>query len=193
MDVRSAGEAERRSGVIELKLRDPAQLFDTLDPSPFHERDLDPKAEDFIVGWAGEYPRGVVLELIVHLSEVPRDPELASAVESAVRAYFYERVQTTGRELRTLLSIGRTSLVIGLAFLAFCVLASRLLHGLGDQPVYRVPAFGFEIAGWVAMWRPLEILLYDWWPILRRRRLYARLSRMRVSLRAPAKEGRAPA
>jgi hypothetical protein len=99
-------------------------------------------------------------------------------------------VQVTRRELRELFSIGRTSLLIGLAFLAFCTLASRLLHGLDGQPLLRVAAFGLEIAGWVAMWRPLEILLYDWWPILRRRRLFERLARMQVAVRAPAKDAR---
>jgi hypothetical protein len=32
------------------------------------------------------------------------------------------------------------------------------------------------------MWRPLELLLYDWWPQLRRRRTYENLARMRVEV-----------
>jgi len=36
------------------------------------------------------------------------------------------------------------------------------------------------IAGWVAMWRPMQIYLYDWWPLLRRSRIYAKLSHMPV-------------
>jgi hypothetical protein len=39
---------------------------------------------------------------------------------------------------------------------------------------------GFVIGGWVAMWRPLEIFLYDWWPIVVQRRLYERLSGLDV-------------
>jgi hypothetical protein len=34
------------------------------------------------------------------------------------------------------------------------------------------------IAGWVAMWRPMEIYLYEWWPLRRRRRVYQKLSRI---------------
>jgi hypothetical protein len=193
MDERPVDAARAPLGVIELKLRDPAQLFDSLDPSPFHERDLDAKAVEFIVGWAGEYPRGTELEMVVHLSEVPRDPELAALVGSAVQGYFAQRAEVTRRELRTLFSIGRVSLLLGLAFLALCTGAGRLLHALGDQALFRIPAFGLEIAGWVAMWRPIEIFLYEWWPILRRRRLYQRLARMRVSVSTPEKEAaRAP-
>jgi len=43
-------------------------------------------------------------------------------------------------------------------------------------------AESLTIAGWVAMWRSMEICLYDWWPIRRRRRLYGRLSRMPVDV-----------
>jgi hypothetical protein len=36
------------------------------------------------------------------------------------------------------------------------------------------------IGGWVAMWRRLEIFLYDWWPIRSERKLFDRLSAMPV-------------
>jgi hypothetical protein len=185
MDARRVDSSGPRRGLIQLELRDLAQLFNSMDPSPFHERDLDPKAEEFIVGWANDFPRGTRLELRVHLTQPPRDPALVAKVEPAIQSYFAELVQVTRRDLRTLFAIGRTSLLIGLAFLAGCMLASRLIGNLGDQPFYRIVAFGLEIAGWVAMWRPFEIFLYDWWPILRRRRQYQRLSHMPVSVLTP--------
>jgi len=191
MDAGRTASSGPHRGVIELELRDLAQLFNSMDPSPFHERDLDPKAEEFIVGWANDYPRGTPLELIVHLTQTPEDPTLVAKVEPAIQLYFADLVQVTRRELRTLLSIGRASLLIGLAFLALCTIASRLVGNLGEQPFYRIGAFGLEIAGWVAMWRPFEIFLYDWWPILRRRRQYRRLARMPVSVLTPENNGRA--
>jgi hypothetical protein len=39
------------TGLIELKLSGLNQLFNSMDPSPFHERDLDHDAEEFIVSW----------------------------------------------------------------------------------------------------------------------------------------------
>lgn len=41
---------------------------------------------------------------------------------------------------------------------------------------------GLYIVGWVAMWRPLEVFLYDWRPI-RHRALYAKLARIPVIVR----------
>ena len=185
MGARRAEAGGPRKGVIELNLRDLAQLFNSMDPSPFHERDLDPKAEEFIVGWASDFPHGMPLELIVHLSERPRDREGLAIVESAIQSYFAALAQVTRRDLRTLFSIGRASLMIGLGFLGVCTILSRLVANLGDQAFFRIAAFGLEIAGWVAMWRPFEIFLYDWWPILRRRRQYERLAQMPVRVLTP--------
>jgi hypothetical protein len=33
------------------------------------------------------------------------------------------------------------------------------------------------------MWRPMEIFLYEWWLLLRRGRLYEKMSRMRIEVR----------
>ncbi len=55
------------STVLELYLAEMRQLFNSMDPAPFRERDLDPKAADYIVDWAGDAPKDQPLSLIVHL------------------------------------------------------------------------------------------------------------------------------
>jgi hypothetical protein len=41
-----------KCSVIEVHVAELKQLFNSIDPSPFRNKDLDPKAEEFIVGWA---------------------------------------------------------------------------------------------------------------------------------------------
>ncbi|HEY1110722.1 MAG TPA: hypothetical protein VGE76_18870, partial [Opitutaceae bacterium] len=72
---------------IELRLRELAQLFNSLDPSPFHDRDIDADAEEFIVSWARETPLAPEFSLVLHLENKPTD-ERAAAVEGAVQHYF---------------------------------------------------------------------------------------------------------
>jgi hypothetical protein len=77
--------------------------------------------------------------------------------------------------------------MIGLASLAVAVtLASLVDRSFGDRAVGALIRETLVIGGWVAMWRPLEIFLYDWWPIRAERQLYDRLSVMpvRVTLNA---------
>jgi hypothetical protein len=170
---------------IELRLRDLAQLFNLMDPSPFYDRDLDAAAEEFIVSWAHELAREGEIELVIHLATTP-PPERAAGLEEAVRHYFENRAAMKGRDLRQLLRRGRISLVIGVAFLAACFglgeVAQRVISGTWSEFIET----GLQIAGWVAMWRPLEIFLYDWWPLRNERHLLQRLSRMRVILLSSA-------
>jgi hypothetical protein len=158
------------------------QLFNSMDPSPFHERDLDDDAEEFIVSWAQEFPRRDPVSLVIHVNQLPEQPDAQHLVETAVHHYFAYRTKLKALELRHLLNEGRTSLIVGLVFLAACMLTSQLLRRqAGTLPI--VLREGLIIAGWVAMWRPMEIFLYKWWPLRRRGRLYQKLSRMHVEVR----------
>jgi hypothetical protein len=169
------------SEIIEVHVSDLAQLFDAMDPSPFGARDLDPRAEDFIVGWAKEAPRGAPLGLRVHLDRSPGAGDEARALRDGVTRFFAERAEASRRRLRDLLRIGRISLVIGIAFLTVLTVVGHLVgDALRGHAVGEVARESLAIGGWVAMWRPLEVFLYGWWPIRRDARLYDRLSAMPV-------------
>ena len=162
-----------------LQLRELAQLFNSMDPSPFHDRDLDADAEQFIVGWARELSSGHELELTIHLT-TPPPPGPADAVQDAVRHYFANRAAMKQRDFRHLMRRGRSSLAVGLLFLVSCLTASELLGTLGHSTISKIVKEGLTIVGWVAMWFPLQIYLYDWWPLRDERRVMERLARMRV-------------
>ncbi|HXN46316.1 MAG TPA: hypothetical protein VN893_06720 [Bryobacteraceae bacterium] len=170
---------------IELRLREISQLFNSLDPSPFNEQDLDGDAEEFIVSWARELPRGRPLHLVLHLDKplpVGRD---SASVADAIHHYFNYRATIAGLELRQLLKQGRMSLLIGTTFLAVCLLLSRMIAPSGADAARIIAREGLTIGGWVAMWRPMEIYLYDWWPLWRRGALHRRLGQMKVDIRLP--------
>ncbi|WP_395747290.1 hypothetical protein [Prosthecobacter sp.] len=173
------------TGLIEVKLTELNQLFNSMDPSPFHERDLDHDAEEFIVSWAQEHPRQHELKLVVHLAQHP--PDVADArqlIASSITHYFQYRADMTLRDFKRLMREGRASLLIGLLFLGACQLTATLLAPTSNwQSIIRE---GLTIMGWVAMWKPLEIYLYRWWPLLSLRKLYQRLSHMPVELHCSA-------
>lgn len=173
----AAGEAR-----IELRLRDVKQLFDSFDPAPFHEKDLDGDAEEFIVSWAREYPVDAPLVFRLHLPRDQQDCEPERMVTDAVRNYFAYRADLARLELRRTLQLGRTSLLVGMAFLAACMGLRELVRRVSDAEWTHVVHEGLLIIGWVAMWRPIELLLYDWWPARRMRRTYQNLARMRVEV-----------
>jgi len=173
--------------VIEVHVSELNQIFNSIDPSPFHEKDLDVDAEEFIVGWAKELPRDKPLALLVHLDKPSVTPEMARQLHEAVQAFFARRSSVAQQRLRDLFRIGRASLAIGLVFLAICLLiGNSVAKALADSRASEIIRESLLIGGWVAMWRPLEIFLYGWWPILRERRLYDRLSAMVVRIVCPS-------
>jgi hypothetical protein len=181
---RPAGDAiPQGCRLIEVRVAELRQLFDAIDPSPFREQDLDPRAEDFIVEWARDLPADAPWALVVHLERAPGRADEATVLREAVHEYFAQRVMTSGRRLRELFRRGRLSLAIGLAFLTTAiVVADRIARYLGDTRSAEVIREGFMIGGWVAMWRPLEVFLYDWWPIRAEQRLLHRLSTIPVRI-----------
>lgn len=161
------------------------QLFNAIDPSPFREKDLAPRAEEFIVGWSKDLPADAPLALLVYLDH-PKDlPDEAAVLRDAVHEFFRQRAVASRRQLRQLLRIGRTSLLIGLAFLSLSIMAGNFVaNRLGGGGFAEIVRASLLIGGWVAMWRPLEVFLYDWWPIRNEAKSFDRLATMPVQIRA---------
>ena len=170
--------------LIEVEATEFRQLFDPLDPAPYPERDLDPKAVDFIVDWSKEAPRDAPFALLVHLDGPPSPPDSEAMLSHAVHEFFSQRSQAYRRKLDALFRRGRISLAIGLSFLALTVAISDLLAlKLRGSQLGDILRQGIAIVGWVAMWRPLEVFLYDWWPIKAEIKLSDRLARMPVRVK----------
>ena len=166
---------------VELHVREVAQLFDTFDPCPFRERDLDTEAEQYIVASVREL-RAAPDAIVIHVDQAhgADDPRL---LESAVHRHFARKVEFASRELRALLQRGWISLVIGLVFLVALIGISELVTArLSTGALVTTVREGLLICGWVAMWRPLEIFLYEWWPITGVRRIYSLLSRLPLEI-----------
>jgi hypothetical protein len=169
------------AAVLELHVAALKQLFNAMDPAPFRERDLDPRAEEYIVEWAREVRSHVPLALVVHLDREAATPVAAVVLQEAVRVFFAQRALSERRRLRRLLRQGRLSLLISVAFLAGMVALGDVLAEVFSTERYgQILREGLVIGGWVAMWRPFEIFLYGWWPIRAEARLYDRLSAMAV-------------
>ena len=178
----SAGDAiPEKCKPIEVRVAELRQLFNAIDPSPFQKRDLDPGVVDFIVGWSKDLPAGAPLGLLVHLERAAGPADEATVLRDAIHEFFSQSAAGSRRRLRELFRRGRTSLAIGLGFLALSI-------GIGDtvasyfegHHLAEVLRESLLIGGWVAMWGPLQIFLYDWWPIRADIRLFERLTSMPV-------------
>ena len=170
------------SEIIEVHVSELMQLFNSIDPSPFRERDLDPGAEEFIMDWAREAPSSSNLALLVHLDHPGEMPNEPGQLREAIHEFFRNRAGLARRRLSDLLRRGRTSLATGLVALGVSVAAGNLVGSFFSNHFGDIVRESFLIGGWVAMWRPMEILLYDWWPIRAEAALADRLGAMPVRI-----------
>ena len=106
----SAGDAiPPKCEVIEVRVAELRQLFNAIDPSPFRERDLDPRAEEFIVDWSRDLPSDAPLALVVHLGRAAGRPDEAVILREAIHEFFDQRAASSRRNLRQLFRRGRIS------------------------------------------------------------------------------------
>jgi hypothetical protein len=84
---------------IELRVEDISQLFHTLDPFPFREKDLDKDVEEFIVSWAREMPEGQPLKIVVHLPETQASRPEARELDAAGGALLQRHCEPNGRSI----------------------------------------------------------------------------------------------
>jgi len=141
---------------IELNLQAIEQLFNTMDPSPFHEKDLDHDAEEFIVSWAQEYHRHEPVDLIIYLEKWPDSHHPVHLVSDAVHNYFEYRARLNQLEFKRLMKQGRMSLLMGVSFLLACLGAIELLPLKLTGTFAKFFSEGLTIAGWArcgSRWR----------------------------------------
>jgi hypothetical protein len=168
--------------VIDISAGSVAQLFSGLDPAPFRHKDLDPEVDGYILSAVREIGEPAQAKLVFHLPAVEAASPAGQGLGDAVHNYFAYREWVAREDLRRLLGTGAVSLLIGLAFLFVCLVVRQLFFH-GEDTVSRVLDEGLLIVGWVALWRPLEIALYDWWPLWRIAKRNRTLKDMNVEIR----------
>jgi len=167
---------------LALRVRELAQLFNSMDPTPFLNKDLDPNAQAFIETWASGFPPGCRFHITIHLELWPEDGDPSEMLTGAIHNHFSYQAELTRSALKHLLLQGRMSLAIGIVFVSLCLLAADAIGSLGTNAGYNVARESLTIVGWVAMWRPLQTFLYDWWPLQRQIHLYQRLSSAHIQV-----------
>jgi hypothetical protein len=175
-------QTDEPTETIMVRLNRLSQLFSTFDPSPFNEKDLDPDAENYIVGWLRDIG-DKKFRICIGLPAADAADVKESDIAKAIHNHFEYKLKDEQRQLRLQFHHGRITLLIGLAFLAACLTLRAVLPPGLPPTLAQIIGESLLIVGWVAMWGPLDIFLYGWWPIVERSRLYRRLVQAPVEVR----------
>jgi hypothetical protein len=168
--------------LIEIKLSSILQLFNSFDPAPFHEKELDLAAEHYIVDAVKDFPAKTPFKIIIYLPPDIARTERAAKIPQAIRNHFEYRMQVANRKLREHFRYGRGAMVIGLCFLAIALVSRQMVAHISDQFFAQFLTDSLLIIGWAAMWEPITVILYELWPIRRTRNTYERISKIEIEV-----------
>ncbi|HEY3361865.1 MAG TPA: hypothetical protein VGK06_08610 [Methanosarcina sp.] len=168
--------------LIELELNSLMQIFNSFDPAPFREKELDPEAEEYIYNTVGEFPLKKPLEILIYIPSSEFDEETEHTLKEAVRNHFSYKKVLMDIELRRLLQRGRRNVEIAIVFLFLCLLIIQLLSTFEQGLINTTLSEGLTIIGWVALWEPVYVFLYGWWPIIQKRNIYKKILSMDISV-----------
>jgi len=175
--------------LIEMRLRTILQIFNSLDPAPFHEKDLDPDAEAYITENVQDFPLAQPMKILIHIPGGEAECDEARTLEMAIHNHYSYLEASAARELRLKFRQGRVSLAIGIGFLLSMGVISVLIAPYTQNSYGAWVAGGLLIVSWVAMWEPINTFLYLWWPIRRKQRIFRKISQMPVEIRHDDQEG----
>jgi len=168
--------------LIEIKLSTIMQLYNSFDPSPFHEKELDTAAEHYIIDTVKDFPKDTEFKIVIYLPAELAQSEQAKTIGAAIHNHFQYMTLVSDRKFRQRLKYGRTSLIIGLCFLFFNLIVRQLILQISDSPPHLLVAEALLIIGWVAMWGPITVLLYELWPIIQTKKVYEKVSTMGIDV-----------
>ena len=159
---------------IPLNLRAIDELFEAphLDPlnGQFHEMS---GVEQLV---AELLPRSIVrsVQITIHLPADRLSEDIEGRCTTALRGYCAARIRQIDREKDHVNRQGRRELELGLLFLAVCLLGAGWVEVMDWLPNFlgHVLGEGLVIVGWIALWHPVDLLLFERWSLIRERRCY---------------------
>ena len=170
--------------LIEIDLSSVDQIFNSLDHAPFHEKELDPTAEQYIVNIVDNFSLKTPFHLIIYLPVCIHCAEHAEKIPRAIRAHFQYRMMEQDLKFRARFRFGRWAFLVGLLFVAVAMIARELIYATwgSDDLVSLIVADSLLIIGWAAMWEPVTVLLYQLWPIHQQKKTYEKISTMEIAV-----------
>jgi len=149
--------------------------------SLYRKRTLESDAAEFIVQEAEALHRNDEINIIINLSlsEVKYKDDISPAIH---KHFCYLKVLSQ-KKFRQTLRYGWRMLLIALVLLTVIFSLSEIaLYFMPDNSAVVFIRESFIILSWVALWRPLDLLLYDWYPIKVNTDLYNRLEHCTVEV-----------
>lgn len=176
--IRDRYRKENGKYIVEIAVPSYNHLFDDRDPARFRLKDLDDDAVEYIVSSVQEITIQKLSHLAIFFENVPSETE-QSVVTEAIHNFFKYESDMMLRKINSTFRKGLKSLVIGIIFLSVATVCALFLKNT-EHFFGLFFKEGMLLIGWVSMWKPINIFLYDWWPMADLKKIYDKLGSVRI-------------
>lgn len=166
---------------IILELNNADQLLIARDSLFYGKRMLSPDAEEFIIEEATmvSSKNPIHLKVFLHTYENRRTDEISTAIHR----HFNYRRQKSERQIKRVLRLGWRGLLISVVFFGILISLTAFVAKLWPEGGFSVTFREILIIlGWVALWRPVDFLLYEWRQFKREVKLFRKLEQCKVEI-----------
>ena len=171
----------KKTNEIVLDLQNLEQMFLRPESVFYPNRRLSPEAIEFISETADIMHYHTPISLKVYLPYEAANG--AHEIEVAVHQHFAYLRKKSKIKLKQTIKLGWKSLLISIIFLSLLIsLASFVAQYLPEGGPSIALREILVIIGWVALWRPADLLLYEWRPIKHEVNLFTRLEQCEVEI-----------
>ncbi len=184
-EIKNQSRYKRSKGkcLIEVRVKTPHQLFDARDPAPFRERDLDDDFVEYVVSSAREFSLSSPLKLVIHVVEKELGEFSREMIRDSIYGYFVYKVDLQRSELKSFIKRAQIFLLIGLVTLGLCIGVAQNISVPSPPGALGILREGVVIFGWVSIWKPIELVLFDWYPLYEKLRFYKKLIGTEIEVR----------
>jgi hypothetical protein len=172
---------------IEVRIKSAQQLFDARDPAPFRERDLDDDFVEYILSSVSEFRISTPLKIVIHVEEGETKDLSKDSIREAICSYFNYKIDLQRRDLKTFMKRAQLFLFIGLIILVACISIAQNLPLPSTPGAIGILREGIVIFGWVSIWKPIELIMFDWYPLFEKLRIYKKLLETEIDVQFAVK------
>jgi hypothetical protein len=183
---------EQGKRVVEVRVKNPLQLFDARDPAPFRDRDLDDDFVEYITSTMREFSHSTPVKVLIHIEEEGTRTVHYDALVEAIQSYWSYQIELFESELKSFFKRAQLFMLIGILLLVACISVAQSIDVTSPHGFSGVLREGIVIFGWVSVWKPIELLLFDWYPLFEKVRLYRKLVKTEVEIIVVQKAGPNP-
>lgn len=166
-------------GVVEVRAESACGLFSSFDPAPMAGRRLSPEVDSYILGCVKEIDGAGAVGLRIALPE--GEAGFCDDVREAFCRHYAASAANRRAELRQHFKDAGVMLLKGVCFALVLIGIANLVAQIADTILISKIVSGLSLIVWVSLWKPVDMLLYEWRPIMDEVKLLDRLDGCEVT------------